>query len=384
LASPSSRKLIFVGLSGYQYPHTRVRCYHFARALEGRPGILPSVLSFKDDLAPEKTERDMYELRDREKLRLTWRALRRLWGERGAVFYVQKALFHAAAPFLLSRLGRNQYIYDCDDYDIPLSQFFGRGRWNRLCFGDHRWDEITFKMARRAKCCVAASHYLFDFLKKYNPRVYLIHTGVDTDVFHPPETPRPEGGPVFFWNGLIWGPVIVENLQFLFRCFARVQELHPTAQLRIVGGGIMEDAVHHYHQTKLPHVKVDYTSWLDPREMPAVLAGVDVGLLPLIQDTEWIRSKSPTKLFEYMASGLAVVASRRGEPCRVMDEGREGLFAEGEEEFTEAMLSLCRQPERIARLGAAARARVQRDYSLAALGDKLYAMLVEEGVACAS
>ena len=361
-----------------------MRCYHFARALEGRCGVEPSVLSFKDDLAPEKTERDMYELRDRDKLRLVWRAARRLWPERNAVFYVQKALFHAAAPFVLSRLGRNEYIYDCDDYDIPLSQFFGRGCWNRLLFGDHRWDEITFRMARRAKCCVAASHYLFDFLGQHNPRVHLIHTGVDVDVFRPSDAPRSGQGPVFLWNGLIWGPVIVENLQFLLRCFARVQELHPTARLRIVGGGIMEADVHRYHQEEFPHVKVEYISWLDPREMPDVLRETHVGLLPLIQDTEWIRSKSPTKLFEYMAAGMAVVASRRGEPCHVMEEGREGLFAEGEEEFTEAMLSLCREPEKLARLGEAARARVARDYSLAALGDKLYAMLVQEGIVCAS
>lgn len=383
--SPTApRKLLFVGLSGYQYPHTRVRCYHFAQALADRPGLSTAVLSFKDDLAPALSERDMYELSDRRKLRLVLAGLSRLWKEKGAVFYVQKALFHSAAPFLLSRLGRNRYIYDCDDYDIPLSQFFARGRWNRLFFGSHKWDEITFRMARRAICCVAASHALRDLLSAHHPRVYLIHTGVDTDVFRPHPAPRATDGPVFLWNGILWGPMIVENVQFALRCFARVREAHPQARLRIVGGGIMEEQVRSYHRDRLPGLPVEYTSWLDPREMPGVLAQCDVGLLPLIQDDLWIRSKSPTKLFEYMASGLAVVASRRGEACHVMREGEEGLLADSEEAFTEAMLSLCRDPQRRIALGRAARARALRDYSLSALADRLYAMLLEVGVPCVS
>ncbi len=381
MSTPPRRPLLFVGLSGYQYPHTRVRCYHFARALAERHGLPTGVLSFKDDLAPARSERDMYELRDRDKLRLVLAALRRLWGRKGAVFYVQKALFHAAAPFLLARLGRNEYIYDCDDYDVPLSQFFAKGRWNRLFFGSHQWDEITFRMARRALCCVAASHRLVEFLRPHHPRVYLVHTGVDVDAFRPPEGPRPEGGPVFLWNGLIWGDMIVENVQFALRCFARVWEQHPEARLRIVGGGVMEGQVHRYHRDHFPRVPVEFTSWLDPRDMPGVLAETHVGLLPLIQDNPWIASKSPTKLFEYMASGLAVVASRRGEATHVMEEGKEGMFAGGEEEFIERMLSLCREPARMAALGEAARARVVRDYSLAALADKLLAMLREVGVA---
>ncbi|MBE7561107.1 hypothetical protein HS125_20025 [bacterium] len=195
MSTPRARTLFFVGLSGYQYPHTRVRCYHFARALAERHAVPTEVLSFRDDLAPEKSERAMYELTDREKMRLVLAGLRRLWPRRDAVFYVQKALFHAAAPFTLSRLGRNSYIYDCDDYDIPLSQFFARGRWNRLFFGSHKWDEITYRLARRALCCVAASHRLVEFFAPPSPCLSGAYR-VDVDAFRPPR-PRGDGGPVF-------------------------------------------------------------------------------------------------------------------------------------------------------------------------------------------
>jgi glycosyltransferase involved in cell wall biosynthesis len=382
-AASQCARLLFVGLSGYQYPHTRVRCYHFAKALAGRPGLETDVLSFKDHLAAEKTERDMYELRDREKMRLALAGFKRLWAEKGSVFYLQKALFHAAPACILSRLGRNKYIYDCDDYDIPLSQFFAKGRWNRLLFGSHKWDEITYKIARRSLCCVAASHFLWDMLAEHNSRVYLVHTGVDTTVFTPPEK-RSEDGPVFLWNGLIWGDVIVDNVTFILRCFNRVKEKYPNAVLRIVGGGVMADEVHKYHRDNFPALEVEYTSWLDPREMPQVLREVHVGLLPLIQNDDWIKSKSPTKLFEYMSSELAVVSSNIGEATHVIQNGIEGLLVDDEESFTGAMMSLCEKPEMIAQLGQAARKRVEADYCLPALADKLYDMLVEVGVVCAS
>jgi hypothetical protein len=68
----------------------------------------------------------MYRLRDRDKLKLTGRGLKRLWGEKGSLFYIQKAHFHSAAPYFLHRLGRNDYIFDYDDYDVELSNLFAR------------------------------------------------------------------------------------------------------------------------------------------------------------------------------------------------------------------------------------------------------------------
>ncbi|HXK92871.1 MAG TPA: hypothetical protein PKV38_04230, partial [bacterium] len=60
-------RILFIGHNGYGYPHTRVRCYHFARVLATMPDIETAVLSFRDDLAPHKSEAAMYEnLRDRE------------------------------------------------------------------------------------------------------------------------------------------------------------------------------------------------------------------------------------------------------------------------------------------------------------------------------
>jgi len=51
------------------------------------------------------------------------------------------------------------------------------------------------------------------------------------------------------------------------------------------------------------------------------------GLLPLIQDTKFNKSKSPTKLFEYMAMAKATVSSDIGESSYVIKDGDNGFLA---------------------------------------------------------
>jgi len=108
-------KIMFIGLSGYDYPFTRVRCYHFAKILK-EYGIESEVLSFKDHLAPEIEESEIFDLEDGDKLKLIRKAFWRLFREKDdTVFYIQKIHYNAAAPFLLHRLRKTKFILDYDD-----------------------------------------------------------------------------------------------------------------------------------------------------------------------------------------------------------------------------------------------------------------------------
>ena len=104
-------RVLFIGHNGYGYPHTRVRCYHFAKALAAYPEIETAVLSFRDHLAPHKSEGEIYLLKDRGKLVLTLKALSKLIKERDTVLYVQKAHFHAAAPFFFAQAWNLSELY---------------------------------------------------------------------------------------------------------------------------------------------------------------------------------------------------------------------------------------------------------------------------------
>ncbi|MEW6234594.1 MAG: glycosyltransferase [Candidatus Omnitrophota bacterium] len=370
-------RILFIGHNGYGYPHTRVRCYHFARILSTMPDVETAVLSFRDDLAPHKSEAAMYEnLRDREKLVLTWKAMRRLMRERDSVLYIQKAHFHAAAPYFLHRLGFfPDYVLDYDDYDIPLSNFFYRGTLNRFFFGSNRWDEITYRLARRARGCVAASRALAEILRKENPRVAYIPTGVDDAVFTPPPY-RPDSRCLtFLWNGLVWGDPIVANILFMLRGLSRVASNMPDYRLLMVGGGASWESLRQTVKTDFPELAIEWRGWVEPQKMPEFLREADVGLLPACGEDLWLRSKSPTKLFEYMATGLPVVASQVGEAAQALDHLECGYLARDEREFGEGMLRLAMNADLRRKLGDNARKKAVEQYSLPVLGENLYLFL---------
>jgi glycosyltransferase involved in cell wall biosynthesis len=111
-----------------------------------------------------------------------------------------------------------------------------------------------------------------------------------------------------------------------------------------------------------------FTGAVPHAEMPAHLAAADVGVAPfdlaahgpLALGFYW----SPLKIFEYMASGLPVVAPRVDRLPALVTDGVEGLLYAPPDPapLAEALEHLLDRPLR-ARLGAAARARAVADFS---------------------
>ena len=108
------RQVVFIGLSGYDYPHTRVRCYNFARQLALYDDFSTRVISFRDHLS-NLSEVEVYEARDRQKITMMLKALPKIFPRANTLFYIQKAHYNAALPYLLYRLGFNNFVFDYDD-----------------------------------------------------------------------------------------------------------------------------------------------------------------------------------------------------------------------------------------------------------------------------
>ena len=102
--------------------------------------------------------------------------------------------------------------------------------------------------------------------------------------------------------------------------------------------------------------------------IPSVLAAADIGVAPfdlsahpsLAHEFHW----SPLKIFEYMASGLPVVAPRIERLARIVSDGQEGLLYDPSEPqgLAEALIQLA-NPDLRRRLGAAARAKAVQVFS---------------------
>jgi glycosyltransferase involved in cell wall biosynthesis len=374
------RGVTFVGLGGYGLPHTRVRCYHFADALAKR-GFRTRVFSFKDRLKARAEESEMYGLSDSEKLHLIGRAIPSLARRRRDLLYVQKAHYHAAAALTLNRLFGRPIVLDYDDhevgsdpYGVPLHCGFEKRWLQRLTLRGRDDVEVTRGLARRALGCVGASGALVDYLRDYSKSVVYVPTGVDVNTFVPVKI-RPQE-PVFLWTGVVWGQTVFEGVRTLVEAFGRVRGRVPSARLTIVGGGAWMPRV----REMATHVGgITFVGEVAPREMPGILGKGSIGVFPPLPGCPWSTSKSPTKLFEYMASGLAVVAWGEGEPGQVVDHTC-GILVRDQRELVEAMVALGEDRNRRETLGREARERVISLYSIDVLADRLATFLETLGV----
>ena len=114
---------------------------------------------------------------------------------------------------------------------------------------------------------------------------------------------------------------------------------------------------------------VVFTGVLPHGTMPAALAAADIGVAPFDPSRHGPLSLgfywSPLKVFEYMASGLPVVAPRIPRLATLVEHGREGLLYDGADPGALAATLETLAADRAGRvaLGAAARARAEREFS---------------------
>tara|TARA_R110000772_G_scaffold266742_1_gene389612 strand:+ start:82054 stop:83136 length:1083 start_codon:yes stop_codon:yes gene_type:complete len=118
---------------------------------------------------------------------------------------------------------------------------------------------------------------------------------------------------------------------------------------------------------------LDVLPWTEDTEVERIRA-MDIGIMPLT-DTPWSRGKCGYKLIQYMACGLPVVASPVGVNTHIVEHGVNGFLAASDAEWRDALYKLARDPGLRQKMGTAGRLKVETDYSLAAWGPRVAAML---------
>lgn len=155
------------------------------------------------------------------------------------------------------------------------------------------------------------------------------------------------------WHGL---PALIE-------AFTSLHERAAEARLLLVGDGPERRNIEAALDARGVGAAVTFTGAVPASEVPGLLASMDVAVAPYPHLPLFYFS--PLKVYEYMAAGLPIVASRVGQLTELISDNMTGLFyAPGDAAALTTCLDRLRCDRDLRRrLGRAARARVLRDHT---------------------
>ncbi|MFH2102570.1 MAG: glycosyltransferase family 4 protein [Chloroflexota bacterium] len=156
---------------------------------------------------------------------------------------------------------------------------------------------------------------------------------------------------------------------------ARLLTDRPEVQIVFLGDG-KEKAFLQAQAASLGLANVTFLPPVSKSGMPAVLAGADA-CLAILKPLEAYKTTYPNKVFDYMAAGRPVVLAIDGVIRAVVEAARCGVFAEPGDPaaLAEAIRGLATDGGAVRRMGMNGRDYLERNFSRAAMGEKLLGVL---------
>lgn len=226
---------------------------------------------------------------------------------------------------------------------------------------------VARRVFRAAEVLVAVSAEVAVYLKNHHPetrgRVCVIPNAVDPNRFPDdiePAYPKVPGRSTIGFLGTLkpW-----HGLDILIEAYAMLCHRNPALTLLIVGDGPERERIVSNLEALNLLDTVRLTGAISPDQVPHWLACMDVAVAPYTEQPGFYFS--PLKIYEYMAAGLPVVASRIGQVQQLVDDGATGLLCPPGDprSLAAAIESLLQDRRRRQRMGRTARVRVRRDHT---------------------
>ena len=225
-------------------------------------------------------------------------------------------------------------------------------------------DKIP-KLIALADHVVAATPTIAQYVSQHTHQWTLIPTSVSMERYQA----RPVNGqprcPVIGWIGT------APNMAFLEVVAPALRQLSSQVEFELL---LVANDDNKLKTLDFSGVNVRFERWRPDKEIEH-LHQMDVGIMPLPADREWMRYKAATKLVQYLAVGIPAVASPIGVNADILQGNRVGLAAENSGQWFEALRTLLTDSDLRQRLGEQGRELVSQQFSIEANAPRLERVL---------
>ena len=235
-------------------------------------------------------------------------------------------------------------------------------------------ERVAERVFAAAGALAAVSREVAAYLARFpaaRGRIHVVPNGVEPDRFPPALAPSIPADPGTFTLGFVGTLKPWHGLPTLVAAFDLLHRRHPDTRLLIVGDGTERAALEADLVARGLAGAAVLTGAVAPQHVPGLLASMDAAAAPYPDRPDFYFS--PLKLYEYLAAGRAVVASRIGQAAEVIDHGTNGLLVPpGDAAALAAALARLRgDPGLRTRLGQLARMTVADSYTWDAVARRL-------------
>jgi glycosyltransferase involved in cell wall biosynthesis len=282
----------------------------------------------------------------------------------------RNGFYRMAAAMACKRL-KLPYILFFDGDDLLEQEFLGKKMSKILLWRARQMIRYNLSAADRVICVSeVAKARLINTWQVPEKKIVVFSNGVDTRLY----CPDPHNAPLDRAAlGYSHEPVIVfvgsfypwQDVRLLLEAFREVIKEEPQARLLMVGDGKQYQSALRYRDELGLQELVHFTGFLKQEEVFHMLNAADIAVAPYTKMDPAHFIGSPMKLFEYMASGKAVVASAMGQIEDVIEDGQNGfLVPPGDAQaLASCLVKLIRDPALRDRTGAQARLDAVRSHS---------------------
>jgi glycosyltransferase involved in cell wall biosynthesis len=349
MSLPKSRKIFF--LHPYpkgKAPGQRFRYEQYQDVLV-RNGFELQFHSFLDEV----TSAILYQ--NGHTIRKSWGVVRGFMRRFLLLFRMRDAsyvfILREAAPFgpplfewIIARVLRKPILYDFDDA-IWTS--------DKQEEGLERWIRCRSKVANICKWASTVSvgnEYLATFAREYCKRVILNPTTIDTQ--RVAGAKRRQENQHRITIGWIGTHSTVKYLDQIVPAISVLEKKYPAIRFLVIAD----------RRPDLALDSLSFCPWSEENEIKDLME-IDIGIMPL-PDNEWTRGKCGFKALQYMALGIATVASPVGVNRKIIQNGHNGYLASTESDWTQYLDSLINNVAKRNSLGQAGVETVLINYSV--------------------